>query len=70
MIDTVIRHGEKRVHVLEVDVGELPGLKDFKVLPENQDIADRLTLVWGRGRRSQARPWTRGIRASRSTWGA
>lgn len=47
MIDTVIRHGEKRVHVLEVDVGELPGLKSHKVLPENQPIADRLMHIWG-----------------------
>lgn len=48
MIDTVIHDGaEKRVHVLQLDVGELPGLKDHPVRPENKEVADRLTLVWG-----------------------
>jgi hypothetical protein len=47
MIDTVIRHGEKRVHVMELDVGELPGLKDHPVRPENRETADRLMLPWG-----------------------
>jgi hypothetical protein len=48
MIDTVIHEGEsKRVHVLEMDVGELPDLKNKKPHPDNVGIADRLRMVWG-----------------------
>ncbi len=43
----------RKVHVLQLDVGELPDLKNHPVIPQNQEIADRLTLAWGmRERRS------------------
>ncbi|MCH7685413.1 MAG: hypothetical protein IH899_01815 [Planctomycetes bacterium] len=37
----------RKVHVLQMDVGELPDLKNFPVIPENQEIQRKLTLKWG-----------------------